>query len=213
MEKAARTGKHTRKGGIEILTFDEAQHRYFDGDVELPSVTSLVSILGADMDESMDDVIDIASDRGTTCHKVLEMMLQGEIDIEYSSVYAPYVDAIELFLSEHEIIPIAIETPIHSLVLGVAGTPDLLCEFDGALAILDWKFVSAICKPKVKAQLNGYRIMYNESGVFPEKLFAVQFLNNGLYRIYPVAIDDKEFVACMEIHKIKNAKYGKGKID
>lgn len=176
-------------------------------------MTSLVSILGADMDESLDDVIDIASDRGTTCHKVLELMLQGETDIDYPSAYEPYVDAIRLLLSEHEIIPIAIETPIHSLEVGVAGTPDLLCLYDGELAITDWKFVSQICKPKVKAQLNGYRIMYNESGVFPEKLIAIQFLNNGLYRAYPVAMSEKEFMACVEIHKIKNAKYGKGKID
>jgi hypothetical protein len=196
-----------------MLTFDEANHKYFDGDIELPSVTSLVSILGADSDEMLDDVIDAAADRGTTCHKVLELLLQGETDVEYPTMYEPYVDAIRLLLSEHEIIPIATETPIHSVELGVAGTPDELCLFDGMLTITDWKLVSQICKPKVKAQTNGYRIIYNENGVFPERLIIVQFLNNGLYRIYPVAISDKEFMACYEIHKIKTAKYGKGKID
>lgn len=196
-----------------MLTFDEANHKYFDGDVELPSVTSLVSILGGDMDESLDDVIDAAADRGTTCHKVLELLLQGETDVEYPAMYEPYVDAIRLFLSEHEVIPIAIETPIHNTERGVAGTPDLICLYDGVLTITDWKFVSAICKPKVKAQINWYRDMYNENGVFPEQLIIVQFLNNGLYRLYPVAISDTEFLACYEIHKIKTRKYGKGKID
>jgi hypothetical protein len=40
----------------------------------------------------------------------------------------------------------------------------------------------------------------------------VQF-GRGTYRIYPVAIDDTEFMAAYKIHQIKNKKYGRGVID
>ena len=122
-------------------------------------------------------------------HFVLAQLLGGETEFEYPSSYEPYIDAIRLFVSEHEIIPIAIETPVWSSVDEMAGTPDLLCGFDGILTIVDYKFVSQIAKTKVKAQLNAYYKMYAEQGVFPDQLIAVQFLKDGTYRIYPVAID------------------------
>ena len=89
----------------------------------------------------------------------------------------------------------------------------MLADFDGVLSILDYKFVAQIAKSKVKGQLNGYRIMYNELNVYPEQLLAIQFLKDGTYRIYPVAMDDTEFMLCYQLHQLKNKKTRKGKID
>lgn len=195
------------------LRFIEETHQYFDGDIELPSVTSIVSIYGEDTDENLEDVMDAAAERGTTCHKILEMLLTSNSDIEYPSAYDGYVDAIMLFLSEHTIVPYAIETPIGSVKLYAAGTPDILCEFDGVLTVLDWKFVSQIAKTKVKSQLNGYLEIYGDNGIFPEQLLAVQFLNTGLYRIYPVSIDNTEFYMALQVYQLKNKKHPRGRIE
>lgn len=147
-----------------------------------------------------------------TCHAVLEMMLKGEEEVEYPAMYEEYVDGIRVFLSEHEIIPLAIEEPIYSELMGVAGTPDLLCLYDGVLTLVDYKFVSAISKTKVKAQLNGYRRIYNDNGVFPEKLLAIHF-KRGTKTEYPVSISDEEIDTALLVYSLKHKKYGRGVID
>lgn len=195
--------------------FDEDKHEYRIDGVAVPSVTEICKPLGADTEDSADleNAMDIASDRGVTCHKVLEMLLNGETDIEYPSAYEPYIDAVRLFVGEHNICPYAIEKALYSVSMSLGGTPDLLADFDGVLSILDYKFVAQIAKSKVKGQLNGYRIMYNELNVYPEQLLAIQFLKDGTYRIYPVAMDDTEFMLCYQLHQLKNKKHARGKID
>lgn len=196
-----------------MLEFDRLIHEYSIDGKTIPSVTDLVSILGDDVDEYIEDAMERAADRGVTCHAVIEMALQGEdYTGEYPSAYQAHVNAIEQFLAENTISPIAIEQPIYSAEMNVAGTPDLLCMFNGKLAIMDWKCVSSIAKTKVKAQLNGYCNIFYHSGVFPEELYAVQFVPDK-YRIYPVAIDAHEWDLCMAIRKAKNKKYSRGKID
>lgn len=196
----------------EIL-LDEATHTYTVDGVVKDGVTGIASIYGDDTDEGLDDVIERAADRGVTMHKVLELALSGEdYEDEYPAMYEPYVRSIEAFLAAHEIVPIAIETPIYSERLNVCGTPDLLCLFDGELALLDWKFVSTICKPKVKTQLNGYKEIYADNGVFIDKLVAVQFCKDKP-REYPVAVGGDEWETAVLVHRIKHRKYGRGKID
>jgi hypothetical protein len=198
---------------VEIFEYIEDGHIYKLDGIVIPGVTDLVRPLGEDIDEMQENAVEAAADRGVTCHKVLELLLGGETEIEYPDAYEPYVEAIRLFLSEHEIIPLSIETPICSERLRVGGTPDLLCYYDGKLAALDYKFVSQIAKSKVQAQLNGYMELLIDSGVFPEELHAVQFLNDGKYRPYPVSINNKWFVACYEIYMRKNCKHPRGRIE
>lgn len=202
--------------GIQELFFDPDTHTYTlaDGTI-LPSITEIVKPLGADFDDVdpyMEQTLEVAAERGTVCHAVLEALINGEEDIEYPAAYEAHIDAVRQFVGEHEIIPIAAEKPVCSPLRGVAGTPDLLCWFDGLLTLLDYKFVSQVAKSKVKAQLNGYNLIYNELGVFPEALKTVQFLP-GTYRIYPTAIDPTEFDLCMEIHRHKNRKHPRGRIE
>jgi hypothetical protein len=138
------------------VVFDEARHAYEVDGKELPSVTQLVAVLGDDGDID-EDILERAADRGTTCHAIIAMALQGEdYRGEYPAMYQPWVDSIEAFLHEHNIVPLMIETPLGNTTLGYAGTPDLVCEFDGATALLDYKCVSQVNKTKVKAQLNAY---------------------------------------------------------
>lgn len=199
---------------VEELVFIEEGHQYMLGDMLLPSVSEIIAPLGADLDDSdLELKLEAAAERGTICHKLLELYLNGEKESEYPSEYEGYADGIRLFLAEHKIVPYAIEKPICSKELMVAGTPDLFCEYDGKLTVIDYKFVSQICKPKVKAQLNLYRRMLEEAGVFPEQLIAVQFLPDGLYRLYPVADSDAEYEACLRIYQFKKQKYARGKID
>ena len=204
-----------------ILEYDPERHEYrVDGKIA-PSVTQLVAPLGADYDEPDDmteSVLDAATERGTTMHEYLAWRLNGGTreDFELPALYDAYADAVELFLSEHDIEPFAIETPVCGAWRGVtyAGTPDIVCEFDGILAILDYKFVSQIAKSKVGAQLHGYRILCEQNGVYPGDLYAVQFMISGDYRLYHIGDGAADsFAACMELYKMKTKKHPRGAID
>ena len=201
-----------------MVEFFPETHKYLVDGVEVPSVTQLVAPLGEDFDEP-DDLVELAveaaADRGVTMHAYIAHRLTGgdPEDFELPDAYAPYADAVELFLSEHRIIPHLIETPLPGV--GFAGTPDLVCEFDGNDAILDYKFVSTLAKSRVGAQLAGYLSLCVTNGIYPELLYAVQFLRTGDYRLYPVGVNNSEeaFGACLELYKLKRKKHPRGAIN
>ncbi len=199
------------------LEYDPEKHQYHVDGKLVPSVTQLVAPLGADFDDPddmLESVLDAATDRGATIHAYIEHRLLGgdPEDFELPSMYLPYADAVELFLAEHSIVPIAIETSMA--VQDFAGTPDLVCEFDGTDAILDWKVVSQIAKSKVGAQLGGYGVLCCANGLFPEKLYAVQFLKTGEYRLYPVdsVHAGAAFSLCLDVYRLKTKSHPRGRI-
>lgn len=195
------------------FTFNEQDHTYWLDGKELMSASKLISPLGEDIEEGLEDIFAAAAERGTILHAALANALVGvSIEDDLPDDYLPYWEAINLFLVEHEIEPIAIEEPIYSEALRVAGTPDILCRFDGKLALLDYKFVAQVAKTKAKAQLNIYTMMYEEQGVSPESLYIVQFMK-GAYRLYPVAIGREEVEACLKIRELKEKKHTRGRID
>ena len=200
------------------VSFDEERHQYTVDGVSVPSVTQLVAPLGMDYDEPddlLEGVLDAAADRGSALHAYIAFRLSGGSgeDFELPDSYQQYVEGIELFLAEHEIIPILVEEPLPGS--GYAGTPDLVCEFDGVPTIVDYKFVSSVAKTKVGAQLAGYMDLCEQNGLFPEKLYAVQFLKTGDYRLYPVGLESgrEAFELCRKLHALKTKKHPRGRID
>lgn len=200
-----------------IVTFDEATHTYTVDGETVPSVTQLVAPLGSpmdEMDEMMEGAVENAAERGTTMHAYIAHRLQGgvEEDFELPADYADYVDAVELFLAEHTIEPLLVEQPLGGD--GYAGTPDLVCIFDGEPTILDYKFVSTVAKSKVGAQLRGYMELCNHNDIYPEKLKAIQFMR-GDYRIYDVDTETTllSWTVCKTLHLIKTKKHPRGRIE
>ena len=194
-----------------MFEFDPLAHEYTLNGVKLQSVSDFVSPLSSlpEDDPFLEMAIEIAAERGTTCHRLIEMLLTGEsVEGEYPSEYEGHMDAVRVFLSEHEIEPIAIETPRYCEALGLAGTPDLECIFDGQHAILDYKFVASVDKARVAGQLNAYRkILESGYDVYPEALYVVQFMADGKYRLYPVEICDIDFDLLMTLRNRKNRKH------
>ena len=135
------------------VIFNETDHTYTVDGNPVPSITQLVAPLGVDfddMDELTERMVDGAADRGTTMHAYLAHRLNGgePEDFELPDAYMDYAESVELFLSEHTITPWLIEEPLGCA--DYAGTPDLVCDFDGKPSILDYKFVSTIAKTKVE---------------------------------------------------------------
>lgn len=200
------------------IDFDQEKHQYRLDGVPVPSVTQIVAPLGEDYDEpdsALELTIEAAADRGTTMHAYIAHRLMGgePEEFELPSEYLPYAEAVELFLSEHSITPCLIEVPLPGP--GYAGTPDLLAQFDGSTAILDYKFVSAVAKSKVGAQLGGYLTLCEHNGIFAESLCVVQFLRDSTYRLYPVdeGAARAAFTVCQALHEIKSKKHPRGRIE
>lgn len=209
----------------ELLFYPET-HTYTLGGKEIPSVTQLVEIYSTakvEEDSDLELTFESAAERGTLLHGYLEHRLAGgEVeDYEIPGAYSGYIEAIELFLSEHELEPMLIETPMYSDAMRnifgepmpFAGKPDYIGTLDGDLTVADWKFVSQIQKTKVGAQLCGYNALCENNEIYPEKLYCVQFLPSGEYRLYPVVDKSRDtFMLCLIVHQEKNIKHPRGGI-
>lgn len=200
-----------------VLTFDPEAHIYRLDGAQLPSVTHLTDIYstyveGPDLELTME----AAAERGSVLHGYIEHRLNGggREGYELPDAYADHADGVDLFLAEHELEPMLIESPLWGEAEGVryAGTPDFVGLFDGALCILDWKFVAQVQKTKVGAQLNGYMSLCLCNDIFPDALHCVQFLPDGTYRLYPAGTLADSFYLCLSVYREIHKKHPRGGI-
>lgn len=206
---------------MEELIFYPEDHRYeLDGKV-IPSVTQLTEVLGSyagALDPELELTLEAAAERGSVLHGYIEHRLGGEPREEYEmpDEWAPYADAVDLFLAEHTLDPLLVETALWAAPEGgtaFAGTPDYVGTFDGTLTVLDWKFVSQVQKSKVGAQLAGYGLLCRENDIFPDRAACVQFLPDGTYRLYPAGGEgDRDFALCRELYRARAKKHPRGGI-
>lgn len=206
---------------MEELIFYPEGHRYELDGKTIPSVTELTEALGAyagELDAELELTLEAAAERGGALHGYMEHRLEGGLreDYELPDEWAVYADAVDLFLSEHTLSPLFVETALWAAPGGetaFAGTPDYVGDFDGRLAVLDWKFVSQVQKSKVGAQLAGYGLLCRENGVEPERAVCVQFLPDGTYRLYPAGGEgDKDFRTCLDLYRARTKKHPRGGI-
>lgn len=157
--------------------------------------------------------LDNAADRGTTVHKACAALLKyGQV--ECTEDVQPYVMAFLRFLKEHKCEFTDIEKPLADTGVCIAGTPDLCGLVDGEESIVDIKAQSAVKKTLVKAQLNGYKELREKNHKPQAKaLYCLQLMNNGKYRLYPVAIDPTEWNACKALHFALKKKHTRGAIE
>lgn len=196
------------------LIFYDNGHIYEVDGAKMDSVSEVLRFLSR---EEYDDInqykLDNAASRGTAVHTACEVLYKYKT-VECSDEVQPYVMAFVQFLKDHKCEFTDIERPLADIELGIAGTPDFCGMVDGEESIIDLKAQSAIKKTLVKSQLNAYRHLriVNEKPV-PVRLYCLQLLADGKYRLYPAAIDDSEWQACLTLHKALKTKHERGKIN
>ena len=161
--------------------------RYYDipGESKLVSITSITSWINREIfrswrarvgNEEADKVTKAATSRGTDMHTLTENYLLNE--------ELPTVQPLSEFLfkqSKPQLNLIdnihAIEKPLYSLRLGVAGTVDCIAEYEGELAVIDFKTSK---KPKPRkwidhyfVQCAAYACMLYEMKEIPVKKFVI----------------------------------------
>ena len=174
--------------------------RYYktpDGNQKLVSITSVISWVNRDKfsswrkkvgEEEANRITKAATSRGTDMHTLTEYYLKNE-DLpevqplsEFLFKFAkPYLNRID---NIH-----ALETPLYSKRLGIAGTVDCIAEYDGELAVIDFKTSQ---KPKPEEWIEGYFVqavayacmLYELTGILVKKLVIIMSCENGECVVY-----------------------------
>lgn len=147
-----KTFKHDLVEVDQLVQINEAGKRHYEtpNGNKYPSVTTVLNVLSKAAiqewrnhigEEKANKIMRSSSSRGTNAHKVIEKYIWNQENYLNGSM----PDAIELF---KEIQPILdekvdnvrmIEGRLWSDELKVAGTVDLIAEWDGVLSSIDWK--------------------------------------------------------------------------
>lgn len=184
---------------MNSLTFDPASHTYVLNGAALPSVTTICRFLCYDYRSDRPWLAEIAARRGTAVHEACTLLDYGE-EPEEAPEIAGYLTAYRRFLRDERPDWTAIERPIGSLSLGFAGTPDRCGILGGKRAIVDIKTGSALRRPALSAQLNGYHLLCMEHGFAAERLYGLRLDRSGIYELVSVEIDKLLFSACYILH-------------
>jgi hypothetical protein len=154
-----------------------------------PSVTTITSQHGKDKilewrkrvgEEEANRISTRASNRGTKVHKICENYLNNEEDYARTNpahIHKTMPDTIAMFkslqplLDEHVNNIHALEIPLYSHHLKVAGRVDCIAEYDGKLSIIDFKTSSKLKEENwIKGyfmQCSAYAVMYEERTGIP----------------------------------------------
>ena len=165
--------------------------------LRLVSITSVTSHFNKEIfinwrkkvgDEEADRVTKAATSRGTDMHTLVEHHLKND-DL-------PKVQPISDFLfkiSKANLNRInniyALEGSLYSKQLGIAGTVDCIAEYDGELAIIDFKTSK---KPKPREWIEHYFVqcmaygcmLYELTGISVKKLVIIMACENGECVVY-----------------------------
>lgn len=128
--------------------------------------------------------------RGTKFHKIIESYVSNE-DINFDELHSGMKSLFSILKSEIDKIDniIALETPLWSKTLGLAGRTDCIAEYDGKLSIIDFK---ASTKEKRAsdidnyfAQATAYALMFQErTGIIVDNYAILIACEDGIKQVF-----------------------------
>ena len=195
----------------------EGKRFYSTPEGEFPSVTTVVGFekqkFFAEWRKKNPEESKRVTGRGTKFHSLIEKYIMNEpldLDAENSNLKAlflllkPEIDKIDNI--------VALESPLWSKILGLAGRTDCIAEYDGKLSIIDFK---ASTKEKREQdidnyfmQATAYALMYQErTGVVIDNFAILVACEDGLRQVF----QDKPI---KYVRRLKEAiaKYGNSNI-
>jgi len=128
--------------------------------------------------------------RGTKLHSIIESYLNNE-EIDFDNMLPNFKVLFNQIKPELDKIQniVALETPLWSKTLGLAGRTDCIAEYDGKLSIIDFK---ASSKEKRKqdvesyfTQATAYALMFQErTGIIVENFAILISCEDGLTQVF-----------------------------
>ena len=182
-------------------TTTEKGRRYRVGDSFYPSVTTVIGYSKKDAivkwrkrvgEEEANKISTRASIRGNKCHKLCELYLSNESISKYKDdalsmglfyQIKPYLDSID---NIH-----ALEEPLSSSLLKMAGRVDCIAEYNGELAIIDFKTSTKYKREEwihdYFAQETAYAIMFQElTNLQVKKLVTIIACETGEPQVFEI---------------------------
>ena len=185
---------------LERETIDGVRYYRVPDDEELlklVSITSVTSHFNKEIfinwrkkvgDEEADRVTKAATSRGTDMHTLVEDYLHNRnlSDVQPISDFLFKIAKTELNRINNIY---ALEGSLYSKQLGIAGTVDCIAEYDGELAIIDFKTSK---KPKPREWIEHYFVqcmaygcmLYELTGISVKKLVIIMACENGECVVY-----------------------------
>ena len=165
--------------------------------IKMVSITSVTSHFNKEIfvkwrkrvgNEEADKITKAATGRGTDMHTLTEHYLKNEDLPEVRPISDFLFKIAKGKLNKIDNIH-ALEGPLYSKELGIAGTVDCIAEYDGELAIIDFKTSK---KPKPRNWIEHYFVqcmaygcmLYEMKGISIKKLVIIMACENGECVIY-----------------------------
>ena len=165
--------------------------------LKLVSITSITSHFNKEIfvnwrkkvgNEEADRITKAATSRGTDMHTLTEHYLKNQDLPEVLPISGFLFKIAKGKLNKIDNI-YALEGPLYSKELGIAGTVDCIAEYDGELAIIDFKTSK---KPKPRDWIEHYFVqcmaygcmLYEMTGISIKKLVIIMACENGECVIY-----------------------------
>ena len=165
--------------------------------IKMVSITSVTSHFNKEIfvkwrkrvgNEEADRVTKAATGRGTDMHTLTEHYLKNENLPEVRPISDFLFKIAKVELNKIDNI-YALEGPLYSKELGIAGTVDCIAEYNGELAIIDFKTSK---KPKPRNWIEHYFVqcmaygcmLYEMKGIPIKKLVIIMACENGECVIY-----------------------------
>ena len=185
---------------LEANTIDGVRYYTLPSGKKAPSITSITSFYNRQIfknwrqkvgEEQANKITKVATDRGTKFHDLVEKYLLNE-DISSLKNVLPTTkarwiaarDALNNIDNIH-----ALEKPLYSEYFGIAGRVDCIAEYEGELAVIDFKTSKKIKPEKwlenYFVQETAYACMYYEmTGISVKKIVTLMVADNGDVKVY-----------------------------
>jgi len=185
---------------LEANTIDGVRYYTLPSGKKAPSITSITSFYNRQTfinwrkkigEEEANKITKVATDRGTKFHDLVEKYLSNE-DVNSLKDVLPTTKARWIAAREslNKIDNIhALEKPLYSEYFGIAGRVDCIAEYEGELAVIDFKTSKKIKPEKwlqnYFVQETAYACMYYEmTGISVKKIVTLMVADNGDVKVY-----------------------------
>jgi genome maintenance exonuclease 1 len=162
-----------------------------------PSITSVTSHKNRQFfkewrqrigEDEANRICKIATTRGTKFHEVCQDYLENNLKESYDEQSMLMFEAAKPYLDKIGLVH-AIEKSMYSDVLGIAGRVDCIAEYEGELAIIDFKTASKMKKEEwieqYFVQEVAYACMYYEMTDIPvKKLITIMVTPEGEVKVF-----------------------------
>lgn len=187
--------------------YDEEKHKYYVDGEEKPSVTEIAKPISAERLNALQfHLLERARARGKRCHELAEeYLLLGELDTqEIETDYFPYIQQFVLWFKTYK--PKVLYT--EKILFGkyFCGTLDLLCEIDGKIINVDYKFTSSVDKKSLSVQLEGYYRLAKERGIHIDESWFLHIKKDS-YVFKPIKKDSEWFDILLAHNRKMRGKY------